>query len=88
MKTLKRTILFISILILTQSNIFSIEMDSAEIMIDTVEYELIVFDPGFEVYLISQPPMEYYTKNYYKSWNIRYVSEWNHRHINQASTGL
>lgn len=68
----------------SQSNL----TDSSGIIIDSTEYELIIFDPGYELYLISQPPISYYSKNYYKSWNIKYVSEWNNRHILRANTGL
>ncbi len=47
---------------------------------DSTKYELIVFDQGYETFLISQAkPKWYYTNNYYKSWNIRYVIEWNYR---------
>ncbi len=55
---------------------------------DSVEYELIVFDTGYETYLISQPPMEFYSKEYYKNWNTLYVAEWNLRYITQAKSGL
>lgn len=48
---------------------------------DSTEYELLVFDPGFEAFLISQPyPKNYYSDTYYKNWNIQYVTEWNYRH--------
>lgn len=46
---------------------------------DEPEYELIVLSPGYETYLATQLPMEYYTENYYKLWNQRYVIEWNNR---------
>ena len=48
---------------------------------DSTEYELIVIDPGFETFLLTQPyPKEYYSNEYYKNWNIQYVTEWNYRH--------
>lgn len=47
---------------------------------DSVEYELIVMDPGYESYLMMQPHMEYHSKQYYENWNLRYVREWNYRH--------
>lgn len=46
---------------------------------DSVEYELIVLDPGYESYLLSQPGMDYYSNDYYRLWNTRYVFEWNYR---------
>lgn len=47
---------------------------------DSVEYELIVMDPGYETYLLSQPGKEFYSQQYYEQWNSRYVAEWNYRH--------
>jgi hypothetical protein len=48
---------------------------------DSTEYELIVFDPGYESFLITQPyPKNYYSNEYYKNWNIQYVTEWNYRY--------
>jgi hypothetical protein len=47
------------------------------IKMDTTEYELVVMDPGYESFLIMQPPKSYHTEGYYESWNRRYVSQWN-----------
>ena len=47
---------------------------------DSVEYELIVMDPGYESFLLMQKSMEFYSQSYYESWNQRYVTEWNYRH--------
>ncbi|MEX2371967.1 MAG: DUF6146 family protein [Bacteroidales bacterium] len=47
---------------------------------DSVEYELIVFDPGYETFLLMQPFMEYHSQQYYENWNWRYATEWNYRH--------
>ena len=55
---------------------------------DSTQYELIVFEPGYESYLISQPSMEYYSESYYKTWNTLYVSEWNTRFTSNAFSGL
>lgn len=44
---------------------------------DKLEYELIVTLPGYEAYLVTQLPMDFYSENYYKLWNQRYVTEWN-----------
>ena len=48
---------------------------------DSVEYELIVLDPGYESFLFTQPQMEYYSQPYYENWNSRYVMEWNYRYM-------
>lgn len=74
------------------SSSFGKEIDSSEVFIqtaeDSIEYELLVFDLGYETFLLTQPSMEFYSESYYKSWNEKYVIEWNYRHNSQASTGL
>lgn len=48
---------------------------------DSVEYELLVMDAGFETYLSSiAKPKNFYSQNYYENWNKRYVMEWNSRY--------
>lgn len=55
---------------------------------DSVEYEIIIFDAKFDVYLASiAKPMEFYSNDYYRSWNIRYVQVWNERHSNPLKYG-
>jgi len=55
---------------------------------DSTEYELIVFDPGYETFLVTQPyPKNYYSNEYYKNWNIQYVTEWNYRYDNPGIYG-
>ncbi|MDX9903169.1 MAG: DUF6146 family protein [Bacteroidales bacterium] len=48
---------------------------------DSTEYGLVVFDQGFETWLLMQPAREY-SLEYYKSKNRFYVSEWNYRYMN------
>lgn len=48
---------------------------------EETKYELIVWEPGYEAYLVTQLPMEYYSVNYYKVWNRQYVTEWNIRFV-------
>lgn len=47
---------------------------------DSTEYDLIVLDPQFDTYLINQPPKNFYSEDYYRGWNMRYVTEWNIRY--------
>ncbi len=54
---------------------------------DSLEYELLVLDPGFTSFLATQPPAEHYSQSYYESWNHRYVLEWNSRHRNPLRYG-
>lgn len=47
---------------------------------DSLVYELVVTDIGYETYLATLPySKDYYSDSYYRSWNIRYVQEWNMR---------
>ena len=47
------------------------------------EYDLVVFDPQYEVYLKSiARPQSYYSYDYYKTKNRFYVITWNQRHLN------
>ena len=94
MKTKRVSLLVILVFFLFHIGYSTQNPDSTEIVkidtssTDSVEYELIVFDLGYETYLISQPPMEFYSESYYKTWNIQYVTEWNLRYHSQARTGL
>lgn len=55
---------------------------------DSLEYELIIFDSGFETYLAKVPhSKDFYGNDYYRNWNIRYVSEWNLRASNPLKYG-
>ena len=45
------------------------------------EYDIIVFDPQYDVFLKTRAfPKEYYSENYYKNRNQFLVTEWNLRH--------
>ena len=47
---------------------------------DSTEYELLVFDQGFETwYLLKPSPALDHGIEYYKNWNSQYVNEWNYR---------
>lgn len=56
-----------------------IEPNGNETQEDSVEYELIVSDPGFETwYLLQNSPARYRSQEYYENWNQQYVSAWNY----------
>jgi hypothetical protein len=55
---------------------------------DSDTYELVVLDPSYETFLVSQPPMNFYSESYYKNWNMQYVSIWNEKFVTAAHTGL
>jgi len=50
------------------------------VAVDSLEYSLIIMDPGFESWLATRPPKNFYSKQYYEQKNLLYVSEWNHRY--------
>jgi hypothetical protein len=58
------------------------------VAVDSLEYNLIILDPGFETWLATQPPKEFYSKEYYEIKNRLYVSEWNQRYMSSANKGL
>lgn len=48
---------------------------------DEEEYDIIVFDSQYDVFLMTvAKPKNFYSKSYYKNKNQFYVSEWNSRH--------
>lgn len=51
------------------------------VSVDSIEYRLIIFDPGFDAWLAAQPSKQFYSKEYYEQRNRIYVLEWNHRYI-------
>ncbi len=47
---------------------------------DSTEYELVVFDTGFETWFLQRSkPSWYHSKSFYKTWNQRFANEWNAR---------
>jgi hypothetical protein len=45
---------------------------------DSIEYQLIVIDPGFSSWFETRrKPEWYYSLDYLESWNDRYVKAWN-----------
>jgi len=52
--------------------------------VDSVKYELIVTDPGFETWYITRK-LDQHSDDYFRLKNIIYVHEWNSRYMNQSS---
>ncbi len=65
----------------------TIEKAQEEIPDDSTEYELLIMDPKFDSFLVTQPSKEFYSNDYYKLWNVQYVTEWNIRHANPLKYG-
>ena len=56
---------------------------------DSTEYELVVFDLGFESwYALQNSPAKYRTKEYYENWNRQYVLAWNNKAMVSGNKGF
>ncbi|MCT8340373.1 DUF6146 family protein [Flavobacteriaceae bacterium TK19130] len=55
------------------------EGDTIRIANDSLEYEIIIIEPGFQGWLVSQPPRGYYNQSYLENRNRIYVQEYNYR---------
>lgn len=71
----------------SQKNRNQIKVKPDTVTVDSVKYELIVLDPGFDSWLATKPPENFYSKNYYELKNKLYVTEWNNRYTNPAKFG-
>ena len=91
---MKKAIFFIIVLMATiQISLFSQEENERyqakgdTVTVDSLEYRLIIIDPGFEAWIVSQPSKNFYSKHYYEQRNRLYVSEWNQRYMNSRDQG-
>jgi hypothetical protein len=55
---------------------------------DSTEYRLIIMDLGFDSWLATRLPRDYYSNNYYRIKNLFYVSEWNRRYTTSSNPEL
>ncbi len=55
--------------------------DTLRIANDSLEYEIIIIEPGFNAWLVTQQPMGYYSKQFLASRNNLFVTEYNQRVI-------
>ena len=65
----------------------SLKMKEKPVVIanDSLEYEIIIFDIVFTLYLNSVArPMNYYSQNYLENKNNIYVTNWNMRALNPS----
>lgn len=54
--------------------------DTIRIANEELEYEIIIIDPGFNSWVISQAkPRNFYSQSYLEGRNRVYVAEWNNR---------
>lgn len=53
--------------------------DTIRIVNEELEYEIIIYELGFDSWLVTQPPISYYSQFALEAKNYRYVVEWNQR---------
>jgi hypothetical protein len=58
----------------------SVRIDPVKAPIDSVEYRLVITEPGYDSWMATHSrPEWYYSDSYYKNWNQLFVIEWNER---------
>lgn len=70
-----------------QKRINKVSVKPDTVTVDSVEYQLLIFDTAFDAWLATKPSAKFYSQSYYESWNRQYVMEWNMRHMSQTGRG-
>jgi hypothetical protein len=58
--------------------------DTLRISNDSLEYEILIIEPGFDSWIHTQPPRGYYGVDYLETRNYQYVLEYNNRVYNNS----
>lgn len=66
----------------SSSNSNTIENDTIRIGNDDLDYEIMIIEPGFNSWLISQPPRGYYGQSLLETKNRSFVATYNNRVLN------
>ncbi len=64
-----------------------IENDTVRIANDSLEYEIIILEPGFTAWLVSQVPQGYYDQKFLEQRNKIFVTNYNLRANNPTQFG-
>ena len=56
-----------------------VDNDTVRIANDSLEYEIIIMEPGFNTWLATQKPMGYYGQTFLEGKNRLFVTEYNFR---------
>jgi hypothetical protein len=56
-----------------------VENDTIRISNDDLEYEILIIDPGFNSFILTQPPRGHYGLTYLENKNRNFVLEYNNR---------
>jgi hypothetical protein len=62
--------------------------DTIRIANDSLEYEVVIFDPGFNSWLLRAAPRGYYSQSYLEARNQVWVQQWNIKAATQGSGSL
>ena len=81
MKTILYFLLILTILLACATHKPHLKFsEKAQIENDSTEYELLVFDQGFDAwYALQNSPANYRSQEYYENWNRQYVLAWNNK---------
>lgn len=60
------------------------KLDTIKIANDSLDYEIIIYENGFNSWLVTQKPKGYYTQNFLENRNRIYVTEYNNRVIDPS----
>lgn len=61
--------------------------DTIRIANDSLDYEVVIFETGFDSWLITQPPIETYSIGFLEAQNRRMIAEYNRRAMNPLQYG-
>ncbi|WP_242118726.1 DUF6146 family protein [Aestuariivivens sediminicola] len=65
---------------LTEEQLAAAQNDTVSITNDELEYEIIIIEPGFNIWLMTNArPEGYYSQSFLENRNYQYVVEWNQR---------
>ena len=62
----------------------AISNDTVRIANDSLEYEILIIEPGFNQWLVTQEPRGYYEQFWLENRNIIMVTEFNNRVLNSS----
>ncbi|PNQ73131.1 hypothetical protein C1T31_09085 [Hanstruepera neustonica] len=61
------------------------KQDTIRIANDSIEYEVIIIEAGFDSWMLRRArPRSYYSKTFLEARNIQYVTEWNRRVVSSG----
>jgi hypothetical protein len=66
------------------ADITAASQDTVRIANDSLEYEIIIIEPNFNSWLLTQPPRGYYSQTFLENRNFLFVSVYNQRVYNPA----